>query len=197
MSSSRPIENVTPGGIEAVIVDLGDPVRRLLLAQRRVGHLLERRGLDDQVGQRRSGRSARRRSRRPAGPRPCAGARLLAELLLGRRVARPCCAPCPRPAAACSAAASAASCARLRKLIGAESSRASYRVALTTRIQRRAAPPDAPRRRPVRPPRDPRRREPRGHRGRLARRSSASTIPTSPGPTGSSAPSGSTSPTTG
>ena len=146
-------------------LDLGDPVGRLLLAQRAVGHLLERRRLDDEVGQ--DARVDPLDDGRDAPPgRAHRRARLLTELLLGRRVGGLLAAPARRPCWACSAAAAAASCARLMKLMRA--SLASRPRSLTTRIQAVPPRPDAPRRRPLRPPRDRRRREPRGHRAGLA-----------------------------
>ena len=116
--SIRPIENVTPGGIDAVMRDLGDPVRRALLAERRVGHLLERRRLDDEVGQ--DARVDPLDDRRDATAGRAHGrACLLTELLLGRGVLRP--LRVATPGRACcgllgAAAASAASRARLMKL---------------------------------------------------------------------------------
>ena len=74
-----------PGRDRGRDVDLGDPVGRLLLAQRAVGHLLERRRLDDEVGQ-----DARVDPLDDGRDAASGGAhrrsRLLTELLLGGRV---------------------------------------------------------------------------------------------------------------
>ena len=188
-----------PGRDRGGDADLGDPIGRVLVAERGVRLLLEGGGLDDQLGQ-----DARvdplddRRHPSPGLPR--APARLLTQPLLGRRVAggashlaRP-----KRAASAacwaCSAAASAASRARFMKLTAR--SLASGRRGWPLGFCHGPAP-DPARRRPVRPARAPawtpaprRSRSPGG-------RSCDATTPTSPGRTGSSAPSGSTSPTTG
>ena len=107
-----------PGRDRGGDVDLGDPVGRLLLAQRAVGHLLERRRLDDEVGQDArvdpfdDGRDA------AAGrhPSPLAPAGRASP---GWPGPRPSCVASPAACWACSAAAAAASWARLMKLMRA------------------------------------------------------------------------------
>ena len=198
-SSMRLITNVTPGGIDAEMDDLADPVRRLLVAERRVGHLLERGRLDDQLGE--GARVDPLDDRGHPLARLTDGlAGLAAEPLLGRPGRLP--SGRPRSLASGPPRRRAGPLGRrLGRLPGSleeahRASLASLAGPRTTRISR--MPP-----RPTLPaddlyarlelPAKPRPRRSRSPGGRC----SAGTTPTSPARPGSSAPSGSTSPTTG